>query len=567
MTSLFLFIGCSKNEESTILEDNVDIGNTFHKRTINYSEFEKAIQKNKIIDLLGLNFGNDPAKGGDDFITEIKTDNIVEYSNDNLSTYTFYVKTQGDSISNYSKLVIKEQAGETTSYLLKYEPSDSYLSQLQNTDEFVPFDGKITYLQTDGTVLAENDVVNGDAEARAATTCTFSVSIIWNCAANQGHGPGGNCAVGGYYVSGMNVNFSCTTTGSGSTSTGTGTGTTGGSGGTGTNNGDPCYDCLPTDPLPGEDCTTYLCALYDILKRNDELDLDPQDEIWLGYQLAQGNSDKYNTFVNSCLVFLAQNEISHEAQKFVNVAIKTIREDGEVNFNEKIFIDKSFKDNAKMYKVYEKLMQTGGIRDILSGFYQEDNNIPLTFKVGNITDCISNDPNGCTKATYNPQYDLQKVDITIDSDYIYEMSLNDPLIKKNTPLLFLGRTLIHECIHASLFKAIVNCTLPYDSDFEILYDAYILQENEQHEIMAQRYLNVIASNLQPFHWLLNDQTFLDYYSDVEDWDWAEFYTYISWMGLKTTSYGDIYFQNPQYEDSYGFYTNAAWTNSIKNVQN
>jgi len=59
---------------------------------------------------------------------------------------------------------------------------------------------------------------------------------------------------------------------------------------------------------------------------------------------------------------------------------------------------------------------------------------------------------------------------------------------------------------------------------------------------------------------LNDGQFFDWYEDNADWNWDEFYEYISYRGLDDTDNGVEYFENT---DNISFYSEGAEAFSTK----
>ncbi len=170
---------------------------------------------------------------------------------------------------------------------------------------------------------------------------------------------------------------------------------------------------------------------------------------------------------------------------------------------------------------------------LLFDFLDEDLDFNVTFNIVDNLVCNDN-PNatGCTTPLGGNNY---RVDI--DKAYI-----NDP----NTPTIFLAQTLIHESIHANLFAAVKklqNGVAPTDTNFEKLYNSYKHLKGWSHEIMAKSYTDIMQAALKEVHPMLNDNTFLNGYSDNTLWNWDKFYQYVSYRGLKNTESGGQYFND------------------------
>ena len=61
--------------------------------------------------------------------------------------------------------------------------------------------------------------------------------------------------------------------------------------------------------------------------------------------------------------------------------------------------------------------------------------------------------------------------------------------------------------------------------------------------MANQYTGIMQEAIREVHPNLNDGQFFDWYEDNNDWDWDEFYEYISYRRLDGTEGGDEYFDN------------------------
>ncbi len=189
---------------------------------------------------------------------------------------------------------------------------------------------------------------------------------------------------------------------------------------------------------------------------------------------------------------------------------------------EEVIMDSSFK-NTKAECVYNKLMSlSGGFKKAIQKF---DGKFPvshLRFKV------IPTLPNGYNAQTLPPE------------DYLIEIQFNQEGL--NRPNLSIARTIIHETIHAEIFRKLLSIAnnnghidvndLIYsltNNDFPGLLDYYIRYgpTKYQHEQMAQHYRSTIISVLKEFD---SSQP-----SDV--------YESLSWVGL----YGTVAWENKSAE--------------------
>lgn len=68
--------------------------------------------------------------------------------------------------------------------------------------------------------------------------------------------------------------------------------------------------------------------------------------------------------------------------------------------------------------------------------------------------------------------------------------------------------------------------------------------------------------IRKVHPRLNDSGFFDWYEDNNDWNWNEFYKFISYRGLDKTEKGKEYYTENQEDIS--MYENGAEAFSTKN---
>lgn len=244
---IFMVSSCTR-EEAQITEqvpEQERTEQTFLKSTITNEVLQNKLEQYTSNTGMNSILSTEQRTGSHAFIKAIATDEIVQFSDGSITTYTMKVYTQDDTGSSYTNLVVKEENGNLSEYLVRYTPSESYIKDRRSTTTYVPFDGNITLMETDGTLLNEQVVVDGTSVAsRSSGGCTITIEIIWNCAANNGHQ---SCTAGGNYIAGMNLIISCPSGGGGGGPGGDGsTGTNGNDGGGSTGSGGTTN--LPTDP-------------------------------------------------------------------------------------------------------------------------------------------------------------------------------------------------------------------------------------------------------------------------------------------------------------------------------
>ncbi|MFP2995479.1 hypothetical protein ABN763_06195 [Spongiivirga sp. MCCC 1A20706] len=176
-----------------------------------------------------------------------------------------------------------------------------------------------------------------------------------------------------------------------------------------------------------------------------------------------------------------------------------VNADGECVVPDQILKDSSF-ENSKADCVYEKLKANS------SGFAGAIRNFDGDFPVAHLKFTIDNSlPN-----TTNAQ-------TSVPSQFLIQISINGNTLSNRT-VLGLARTLIHETIHAEMYRKVksVNNQISI-TDFPGIYDYYTRHiKNWQHQQMANHYIDVIADMLQMFD---GNSKPRQYYEDI------------SWVGL------------------------------------
>ncbi len=293
----------------------------------------------------------------------------------------------------------------------------------------------------------------------------------------------------------------------------------------------------------------------------------------IGYYLGLIESEavylvKNRDFNKKICEFLQKNNYSKDSKQFSKLAVKAKIENSstEIDFDNRIIIDKSFKNNAKAYCVYKKLSKEGGIKKILEDFFDTKQTCHLKIVLKKNLKCNNRKRNGCTSFSE----DEKLATIKIDEDFISKYSMKTSGIYK-TPLLVIARVITHEAIHANLFwnKYKVNNQIPLvDESFEKLYESYRNYRHWQHLIMSEHYINIISKNLEKVHPLLNDQTFIDKINkDYTNWTWNDIYKNMAWSGLTETPAGKKYLKNNMKLFILHNTVVAANSNNIENCKN
>lgn len=152
---MVLFVSCFLNscqkEEILEIQDNQTI---IQKRTISFEELNVKLNKYTKFTT------HQERADGDEFITSLETDNIIEFETQDETTYTLKANTTADNETGFTNIIFVEKNEQLEKYLLKYEPTEAWKTA-RLTDVNILYSGHIIILDFDGNVLAESEVVAG----------------------------------------------------------------------------------------------------------------------------------------------------------------------------------------------------------------------------------------------------------------------------------------------------------------------------------------------------------------------------------------------------------------------
>ncbi|WP_157603714.1 hypothetical protein [Polaribacter atrinae] len=212
----------------------------------------------------------------------------------------------------------------------------------------------------------------------------------------------------------------------------------------------------------------------------------------------------------------------------------------ECTFDEQVFIDDSFKDNSCLKSVYDKMGKATKFKEYLQNFEPEFSVAHLRFSSSTSL------PSNTNAETSAPQ------------NYLISITFNENNLAR--PRLSIARTMIHEIIHAEIFRKLLsvaqhpsiqldqNQIIQLKNDYPGLYDYYMrwkwnlpqgqTPSSPQHESMAQHYRGIIKQALKNFDSTQSEQT----------------YNALSWVGLMGSG---------TFNSSTGLYSNStqAWINT------
>ena len=203
--------------------------------------------------------------------------------------------------------------------------------------------------------------------------------------------------------------------------------------------------------------------------------------------------------------------------------------DGECEDDEdarEIILDSSFVENPCLSTVYEQAGEAAAFQNILQNFDGEFSVAHLRL-AGN-----SSLPQETNARTYTPESWAIKIDFNTN--------------KLNRPSLDIARTLIHELIHAEMYRKLLslankgeiqwstNFLDSMSNDFPGLYDYYmrwyfekpdgISSASPQHQMMAEHYRGVIEQALREFDNSYDDEVY-------EALAWSGLHNTVSWNNL------------------------------------
>ncbi|MDT0641589.1 hypothetical protein RM553_01975 [Zunongwangia sp. F363] len=231
----------------------------------------------------------------------------------------------------------------------------------------------------------------------------------------------------------------------------------------------------------------------------------------------------FKTHVQSLAVvnFLEENAFSAEAVAFGKKATLALIHGDYVDFSYQVILSESFKNNSCLNGVYQDMGNASAFNTYLNNFDGDMSVANLTF------DSSPTLPVNINAETSAPE------------NYMITITFNENNLTR--PRLSVARTLIHEIIHAEMFRKLLSVwqhpsldgitytdIVAMKEDYPGLVDYYTRWKNNvpqgmdatsaQHQAMAQHYRNVIINSLKEFD---------DSYSD-------DVYEALSWVGLKNS---------------------------------
>ena len=259
-------------------------------------------------------------------------------------------------------------------------------------------------------------------------------------------------------------------------------------------------------------------------------------------------------FSSEVLKFLEGNE-TIEAREFAKTVIQTKEEYPDF----KIDVVRSYKspyivdlddvkpsltnpepEKVKFMYIYDKLLQTSFFKDVITDVFDVDStkmNVKFTIVEGLVVE--EHDPNGSTEYSINTGENAlvnNLITIKIDKAYL-----------ETQPLIRVAKTIVHEVVHTHLALLYINS--PYvtqigdysPEEFAALLDEVFENDEAEHEFIAQHYIPTMSKAVEEILPLVEPQRKIEYLdtiflfdeigTNLGEWDWSDFYKYLSWSGL------------------------------------
>ena len=507
-------------------------------------KFEELLVKDsKFKDLVEKVGGNlitkkNAFKKQNDFI--ITNDKVKKIKLNNIISYTMAIKRNNatDNLS-FENLVIQEEINTNPkAYILKYTPNNIILSE----DQLLNFEGEIQMNRLEKAAKFNN---NKPQNRTTESECFVYVDQLWCSAPYQGstqhHLPGASCQVSTLYLRPVKVLTpdACGSTGGGGTS-----GSTGSDGGFGDPYGTGGGGGYDNSDYPTEDTYTENYQQYittPVLSAENSFDIKNTGIFYNSISLKQQQWAIDNPYsYNQIIQYQIDNEWSDESKIFANFAIKFLIENPDAKFDDAKYkliaeaiedqIDDSDLDSCTKGVLDKlKISTEKDISKMINRFYPASSVFNINMSTGQVTN-----PNDLAQTT---KVNGSSTDINMVFNGNYIIGLGNPTRPTD---LSVATTMAHEIIHAYLISLLEE-NKTYGTlgiyDFPTIYDAYVQQQitknpnilpEAHHELIAEKYLFVIASTIEEFH----TGTYTDFPRQV--------YLDMAWGGLVGT---DIFNKN------------------------
>ncbi|MCD9610458.1 hypothetical protein [Tenacibaculum maritimum] len=537
--SLLLW-SCEKEEEKVLFNEIQQEKTITH---ISLDEFTLNVTKNSKFKKLATFFdvkknqSKIRTKVNNDLSVRILTNDIIKIKREAFTSYTFRMLLQNDDNFMYNLVLYVNNRNEIyKSFILKYIPSEQRI--LDTPSSY--FKGKVSLLKKD--ILLTNNLIL----LRENADCLTGGTTYWECSYGYEHAPGTCNASSFEYI--MELEYGeCNNGGDGEIIV---TPTDSSEGGASGGSQDGGIVTAPHTTSYTSELKNFVSGTLNAEERNyytshnnikntidtyliqknfsnlakfeaklavefgNDLNLNPQNFIWFF-------SNRNSKEVQDIKDFLAVNNNAIEAEEFAGQVIKVFVENPDLTI-EDIDFDDQIIDllNDKADCVYQKLQSNSLLKKTLQKFDGTDALINLELHEKDLDVGVSGETD----------YGIP-IKITLDIDDM-----------KNTPSLWVAHTIIHEFIHADIYrKVFITGGLLYTppnthtlngtrADFPTLFDYYDnYPSNSHHNYMADYYRTAMEEALKEYATSIG-KTYPD-----------QLYKDLAWAGLEgTNAWGNMY---------------------------
>ena len=528
--SLLLW-NCEKDKTHDYLENNLEANSSLQAEWLGVDELPE-----NVFQTILSSFQNKSIYNKTSSFNQITTDSVVRIIDSlNFKKYSFKSGISSD-INNFyfeNYIVAQDPNNNIATYTVRYTPKKEWLLKNEIAN-LVNFSGNISYYKDDGSLFWEVELIDGEVNSYVSN----KHSIAKNTTSLSGKQYAQEVSV---YITYEDCHCHTTHAASGCTHPITVVNISGGgspdipyhSGGGSQEPADPSApdfgggSSTPINSLTTKE--TYIWYINECLSTGESL----------------------NSFLNklhisklySLNTFLQNNNCNNEAKGFAALALEAWdndgTDDGEVDFEDQII--NKLTGRAKC--VYEKLKSNSLIKKTLQEFDGTDTLINLLIEEKDIEE------EGVSGET---SYDIP-IKITLDTPDM-----------NNTPSLWGAYTIIHEAIHADIYrKVFITGGLLYTppntytlngtrADFPTLFDYYDnYPNNAHHNYMADYYRTAMEKGLKEYATLIGKTYPNQLYKDL------------AWAGLHNTKAWDNMYADPVYTQN----EQRRILNSINNFKN
>lgn len=256
------------------------------------------------------------------------------------------------------------------------------------------------------------------------------------------------------------------------------------------------------------------------------------------YKLLQANNVRIKESITEECRFLEENRYSEEAKEFVREALIAIHQGGAVDYLNRLILDWSFVKEERLRCVAYKfhITKNNEISQNLKKFLKDGPKGYLRLSADSNFKTNWRNNTGAMAITRPPNNNI--IQIVFNTDIDLPSSVN------NNSTLSVGLALIHEILHAEMFKKLLEAsdtsfipeknTPEWEKLFDKLYGSFYeyfdlythisFQTNNptdvQHQLMAQSYIETLSTALAEFDKNQHSE---------------QFYKEMAWMGLEKTT--------------------------------